>query len=78
MSRAVTAVEVDVFEVEGVDVAWNVPKEGEADVDKQIDATSSDHEDTDWRKQDCDQDDQKGGGGVGHFDCVSVLRDCFV
>ena len=78
MSRAVAAVEVDIFEIEGVNVARNVAKEGEADVDKQIEATSGDHEDTDWRKQDCDQDDQKGGCGVGHFDCLSHVRGCLV
>ena len=43
MSRTFASIEVDVFEVKGVDVARNVPKKGEADVDAEVRPTARYH-----------------------------------
>nr|POE87362.1 hypothetical protein CFP56_29951 [Quercus suber] len=44
--RLLAAVEVDVLDVEGVDVAGEVAQHSETDVDEQVDATASDCIDT--------------------------------
>lgn len=44
----VATVVVDVFEVEGVDVAWEVAQKGETDVDEEVSAAACDDVDTDW------------------------------
>lgn len=66
-SRLLAAVEIDVFEIECMDVAWDVAEQGEADVDEEICATARDHEDADGREEDGDDNDQDGWCCVGHF-----------
>ena len=81
MSRTVATVKVDVFDVEGMDVAWNITEKGQTDVDKEIKSTAGDHGHTDWREKDGDEDDQEGGSCVRHCDglwsiyCSSVGRE---
>ena len=57
VSRAVATVKVDVFDVKGVDVAWDVTEKGQTDVDKEIKSASSDHGDTHGREKNGDEDD---------------------
>lgn len=40
------------------DNAKHLPKNGQTDVDEQISAAASDHEDADWGQQDCDDDEK--------------------
>ena len=48
-SALLPAIEIDVFYVEGVNVAGKVSEEGETNVDEEVSAASCNHEDTDWR-----------------------------
>jgi hypothetical protein len=43
VSCTFASVEVDIFNIEGVDVTRDVAEESQADVDKQVHATASDH-----------------------------------
>ena len=43
MPGSLASVEVDIFEVEGVDVARNISEESEADVDTQVCAAPGHH-----------------------------------
>lgn len=43
------ALVVDVFHVEGVDVAWEISEDCQADVDEKVGAATSHEEDSDWR-----------------------------
>lgn len=52
MSGAIAAVKVDIFDVEGVDVARNISEEGQRDVDEQVGAAAGHHEHADGR--DCE------------------------
>ena len=45
MSCPLSSIKVDVFDIERVDVAWDVTKERQADVDEEVGAAASDHED---------------------------------
>lgn len=46
-ARASAAVKVNVFDVEGVDVAGQISEDRETDVDKEVCAAARDHEHTD-------------------------------
>lgn len=46
ISCTITSIEVDIFDVEGMDVAWDVAEESKADVDTKISTTSGNHSDT--------------------------------
>lgn len=65
-SALLATVKVDVFEVEGVDVTWEISEDGETDVDDEIGTASRDHEYSDGREEDGDEDDEEGGRCVGH------------
>jgi len=54
----ITALEVDVFDIEGVNVAWEVAKNCETDVDAQVGSASCYKEDTDWRNEDGDDNEE--------------------
>ena len=73
-SALFAAIEVNVFDVKGVDVTWNIPKNGEADVDEQISTAAGDHEYADGREEDCDENDEEGGRCVGH--CALFVVVC--
>lgn len=63
----VAAVEVYVFKVERVDVAWEVAEAGEADVDEEVGAASGNEKDTDRGDEDGDDNDKDGVEWVRHF-----------
>ena len=65
-STLLATVEVDVFEVEGVDVTWDISKDGETDVDEEIGTAARDHKYSDRREEDGDEDNEEGGRCVGH------------
>lgn len=56
-SRFLSAIEIDIFDVEGVDMAWQVTEDGETDVNEEVGAAAGDHKDADGRKEDGDDDD---------------------
>jgi hypothetical protein len=64
------AVEEDVLDVEGVDMAWDVAKDCQTDIDEEVGTAARDHENANGRDQDGDEDDKKGGRCVRH--CVLV------
>jgi len=47
MPCALATVKVDVFHVEGMDVAGDVSEDSQADVDEEVGSASGDHEDAD-------------------------------
>ena len=55
-STLLASIEIDVFDVEGVDVTWNVAEDGETDVDEQIGAATRDYEDADRWDEEGDED----------------------
>lgn len=63
-----------------MDVSWDIPQQGQADIDQKIGAAACGHEDADGRNEDGDEDYQEGGGGVGavggHRDCAFGCIDC--
>lgn len=63
----VAAVEINVFEVECMDVAGEVAKTGETDVDEQVSTASRDEENPDRGNEDGDNNDEDGVDCVGHF-----------
>lgn len=65
-SALLPPVEVNIFDIEGVDVAWNVAEEREADIDKEVGATACYHEDAHWGEEDSDEDYEEGGRRVRH------------
>lgn len=72
LSSLFSAVVVDIFEVEGVDMAWDVSEDREADVDKQISTASSNGPDANRRKEDGDEDDENSRNSP-HFDSAENL-----
>lgn len=60
MSHARTPVKVDVFDVKGMDVAWDVTEKSQTDVDEEVGTTACDHEHANWWKENCDEDDEEG------------------
>ena len=48
VSGLFASVKVHVFEVEGMDVAGEIAQQGQAEVDQEIGAAASDHEDAYW------------------------------
>jgi len=75
-SALLAAIKVDIFEVEGMDMTWNVTKDCEADVDEEVSTTSRDHENADGRNEDGDEDDEEGGRGVSHFVVIEAGIFC--
>ena len=68
-----TALEVDVFEVEGVYVTGEVAKDGESDIDEEVGAAACDEEDAEgWdEERDKNETDFLEGAhfvGFGYFD----------
>jgi len=55
-STLLASIEIDVFDVEGVDVTRNVAEDGETDVDEQIGAATRDYEDADRWDEEGDED----------------------
>lgn len=68
------AVIVDVFEIEGVDVARDVAQNGQANVDQEISTTARDDVDADRRAEDGDEDQENGGAGTHFGCCCEVTR----
>jgi len=66
----IATLKVNVFEVEGVDVAREVAEDGQANVDEEVGATACDHEYTYGWEQDGDEDNENSGDWIGacHFD----------
>jgi len=58
------AVIVDPFQVEGVDMAGEVTKNGQADIDQKISTAARDDEDTDRRQENGDEHQEDGGAGT--------------
>lgn len=75
-SALLAAVEVDIFDVEGMNVTWNVAEECEANVDKKVGTAACDHEDANRRDEDGDEDDEKSWCSVGHFVSLERVRRC--
>lgn len=63
-----TTIEIDVFEIEGVDMAGEVTQKGETDVDQEVGATTGNHEDSDGWEEDCDYYHEDCGDCLGHLD----------
>ncbi len=63
-SALFAAVKVDIFDVEGMDVTWDVAEYSKADVDEEVGSTAADHEDANGWDEDGDEDDKEGGRGV--------------
>jgi len=77
-SALLTAVEVNIFDVEGVDVTWNVAEDCEADIDEEVGAAACYHEDAHWGKEDSDEDYEEGGRRVRHSGSLVMLEYCFL
>jgi hypothetical protein len=69
------AVEIDVLDVEGVDVTRDVTEDCETNIDKKVAAAAGDHENTNWREKDGDEDNDEGGRYVRH--CALVVESCW-
>jgi len=54
------AVEVDIFEVESMNVSWDITQETQAKVDEEIGAAAGDDVDADGRQEDGDEDEKDG------------------
>jgi hypothetical protein len=67
-------VKVDVLDVEGVYVTWDVTEDGETDIDQQIGAAARDHEYANGREKDGDDDDKEGRRCVRHCALLVVSR----
>jgi len=68
-----TAVEVNVFDVESMDVTWNIAEDCEADIDEKVGAAACYHEDAHWGKEDGDEDYEEGGRGVRHGGSLEMV-----
>lgn len=58
VSRLLSTVVVDVFKIERVDVARDIAKQGQADVDEEVSTASGNGPDADRREEDGDENEQ--------------------
>jgi len=72
----VAALVVDVFDVEGVDVAGEITKNCEQNVNEEICSASSDEENSHWREKDCYDDEEDCGNHFVDF-VVNFVLECW-
>lgn len=59
---------IHVFEIEGVDMAREIPKNRQQNINEEISAAAGDEENAKWRDEQCDEDQAKHRAGSSHFD----------
>ena len=79
-SALLTAVKVDVFDVEGVNVTWDISEDGETDVDEEVGTAARDHKYTDRGQEEGDEHNENGRRCVRHcvWSAVCFSRDAIV